>query len=115
MQFLVTSKRFQLIPRQWQSIAKGALVAGVAAALTYLTSGISPSTFGSGTYAPLLYIIYSVVINSVQKYVSKSQQIVTIPGGQVIGDSVVVPVTSEVVAAPLIPLDPDTTTPTLVP
>jgi len=57
---------------EWASVSKGALIAGAAVAMTYLSQHVTASDFG--IYGPLVVGALSVLVNILQKMVDQSPQ-----------------------------------------
>lgn len=58
---------------KWKSVAKGAAIAAVGAALTYLTQWITNADLGAAT--PMVVALLSVLTNLVRKYIQKGDDI----------------------------------------
>ena len=67
---IVTSEKRALILEDVQSVARGAIIAGVGALLTYLLEGLMKIDFGSAT--PAVVALLSIAINVVRKYFTET-------------------------------------------
>jgi len=65
------SERFRLVSQDFQKVGRGALIAGVGAAGTYLFEALPGVDFGE--YTPLVVAVVSVLANLFRKWLSKNQ------------------------------------------
>lgn len=70
---VIVSDTYKLIPEDIKAIWRGAMIATAGALLTYVTQVITGANFGQWT--PIVVAIWSIVANSIKKYLTTSSYI----------------------------------------
>ena len=70
---IVVSPKWELIGKDFQSLAIGLGIALAGSALTYLSEYLSKANFGEWT--PVVVALWSVVANTIRKFITDKQYI----------------------------------------